>query len=132
MERSQPRPSVTNKEHGFTVDKTCRIDTLNWASEASDSTDAGTISIQDAGGQDPLLALLKGSAPQPRSKETPLPEAEMLTKKQAAAMLTVSVRTLDRLVSRGDIPHVVLGRRCVRFPQKALRGWIESRTKFRK
>jgi excisionase family DNA binding protein len=61
-----------------------------------------------------------------------LPEPEFLTKRQVAALMQVSVRTLDRLVAHGDVPHVRLSRRCVRFPVKALRDWMGSRTQFRK
>jgi excisionase family DNA binding protein len=115
------------------VDKVSGIDTLNGSSWARNNADAAPISISVVGLHERLLALLEGVPPRARSKEeTPLPEAEMLTKPQAAALLTLSVRTLDRLVARGDIPHVRLGKRCVRFPLKRLKNWIESKTKFRK
>ena len=57
---------------------------------------------------------------------------DFTTYRSAHCQAASPVRTLDRLVARGDIPHVVLGRRCVRFPLKALRIWLESKTKFRK
>lgn len=122
---NQAQPSGMNRNSGSTVDRATPDDTLKGATGAKGKADDGIR-------QDRLLGLLKGEPPRFRvARETP-PEAEMLTKQQAASLLTVSVRTLDRLVSRGDIPHVVIGRRCVRFPQKALKSWIELKTKFRK
>ena len=84
---------------------------------------------------DPQLALLEGKsvlASQQDANPVALPLPEMLTKRQAAALMQISIRTLDRLVVRGDVPHVRLSRRCVRFPVKALQSWLESRTQFRK
>ncbi len=118
-----------NAKSNIAVDSATAVDTLNWVLGESNRTDPDLIGDE----KDPLLALLKGQPPKFIIKrEQPLPEAEMLTKPQAAALMTVSVRTLDRLVTKGDIPHVVLGRRCVRFPLKALRAWLESKTKYRK
>ena len=57
---------------------------------------------------DALLSLLNGNAAaKPAQISRPLEptEPEMLTKPQAAALLNVSVRTMDRLVSRGEIPQ---------------------------
>jgi excisionase family DNA binding protein len=82
--------------------------------------------------EDPLMVLLNGRAPAtapPTAAKQPLLQPEMLTKKQAAAVMSLSTRTVDRLVARGDIPHVRFSKRCVRFPAKALVGWIEARTK---
>jgi excisionase family DNA binding protein len=42
-------------------------------------------------------------------------DALLLTKKQAAAALTISERTLDRCRSKGELPTVCLGPRTVRF-----------------
>ena len=98
-----------------------------------------TLNQSAAGGDDRLLALLRGAAPSPAAAEPesepesePLPEPAALTKRQAAGLLSVSERTLDRLVVRGDIPHIRLGRRCVRFPRAGLMRWIESKTKYRR
>jgi excisionase family DNA binding protein len=133
MECNNTEPSLMNNSPSSTVDWTSSVDTLNGITGARSNADAAPNSIPVVGRQDRLLALLEGEPPRARSKkETPLPEAEMLTKPQAAALLTLSVRTLDRLVARGDIPHVRLGKRCVRFPLKVLKNWIESKTKFRK
>jgi excisionase family DNA binding protein len=42
-------------------------------------------------------------------------EALLLTRKEAAAALTISVRTLDRCRLDGELPTVYLGPRTVRF-----------------
>jgi excisionase family DNA binding protein len=77
-----------------------------------------------------LLALLNGKTNAEQSiRNEVLPEPELLTKKQAAALMALSIRTMDRLVAKGDIPHVSLGKRCVRFPLKPLRAWIEAKIK---
>jgi len=82
---------------------------------------------------DPLLALLEGKPPaEPRAPAPAiLPDPEFLTKPQAAALMQISIRTLDRLVVRGDVPHMRLSKRCVRFPAKALKSWLEARIQFR-
>ena len=103
---------------------------------------------------DPLLALLNreqpkdvragdADAPAPadlaEQKERPEGNAagkgenpELLTPEQVARALSVSGRTLSRLTARGEIPHVRLGRRLVRYPKRALDDWIASRTKGRR
>jgi excisionase family DNA binding protein len=55
-------------------------------------------------------------------------DPELLTPEQAAKALSISGRTLCRLTARGDLPHVRLGKRLVRYPRKALADWIEART----
>lgn len=87
---------------------------------------------------DALISLLTGNsgatgpAPDNRPPEPEPVQSELLTKPQAAALLNLSVRTMDRLVARGDIPNVRFSKRCVRFPIKPLRAWLESKTKYRK
>ena len=86
---------------------------------------------EDGKKTDALLDLINGDKLPVTTNvfKQPKPEAEVLTKREAAAMLAVSTRTMDRLVSRGDIPHIRLSRRCVRFPSKQLLAWIEARRK---
>ena len=83
---------------------------------------------------DPLIALLNGRAvPAPATVPgIAVVAPELLTKEQAAAMMSISVRTLDRLVSKNVVPHVRFGKRCVRFPRKALREWLDARTEGRR
>ena len=45
------------------------------------------------------------------------------TYSEVSEMLGIKVGTLYSLVSRQRIPHVRLGRRFVRFPEKELREW---------
>lgn len=57
------------------------------------------------------------SQPQP-------PEYE--NKRQLAARLGVSVRTIDNLLARG-LPHVKLTRKLTRFPRVAVDEWLAER-----
>lgn len=50
---------------------------------------------------------------------------EMLTRKDAAKKLDVSLPTLDRLISRPDFPKIRLGR-SVKIPVELLERWIEA------
>ena len=85
---------------------------------------------EDGKKTDALLDLINGDKlPVANVFKEPKPTALVLTKREAAAMLAVSTRTMDRLVSRGDIPHIRLSKRCVRFPSKQLSAWIEARRK---
>ncbi len=92
-------------------------------------------------GNDPLLALLNGDGngvEPPRgaslTETEPGPVAvapanardpDLLTPEQAAKVLAVSVRTLSRLTASGDVPHLRLGERLVRYSRAALAEWIE-------
>ena len=51
----------------------------------------------------------------------------LLTYDQAAAMLSVSVSTLRRMTEAGDIPHVSIGERSVRFDLADLHEYIAQR-----
>ena len=53
---------------------------------------------------------------------------DMLTYKQAAAFLNISINTLYSLVHQRRVPHVRLGRRLVRFRRAALREWLTDCT----
>ena len=52
------------------------------------------------------------------------PEYE--NKKQLAARLGVSVRTIDNLLKRG-LPHLKLTRKLTRFPRVAVNEWLAER-----
>jgi excisionase family DNA binding protein len=56
-----------------------------------------------------------------------LPTA-VLDTREAAAYLAVSEATLRRMVRRGDLPHVRLGKVGVRFRLVDLDAWLAART----
>lgn len=58
------------------------------------------------------------------AKQTPQREYE--DKRQLAARLGVSVRTIDNLLARG-LPHVKLTRKLTRFPRVAVDEWLAER-----
>ena len=49
----------------------------------------------------------------------------MLDRREAAAEIGISIPTLDRLLQRGEIPHVRIARR-VLFVRASLRAWVKS------
>jgi len=51
----------------------------------------------------------------------------LLTKRQAAEILAVTSGQLARMASRGEVPSVKLPNREVRFIERDLWAWIESR-----
>ncbi len=51
----------------------------------------------------------------------------MMSYKQAAQYLSVSVAHLRKLKNAGKVPFVPIGRRGVRFRVKSLNQWAESR-----
>ncbi len=62
--------------------------------------------------------------PVPGAGQTKEPDYE--NKKQLAARLGVSVRTIDNLLTRG-LPHLKLTRRLTRFPRVAVDEWLAER-----
>jgi len=48
------------------------------------------------------------------------------SKKELAARLGVSVRTIDNLLTRG-LPHIKLTRKLTRFPRVAVDAWLAER-----
>ena len=48
-----------------------------------------------------------------------------LKREEAAQMLQISVRTLDKLTKAKQIPHLRVGRQ-VRFPIAALNEWVQE------
>lgn len=57
------------------------------------------------------------------------PEA-LLTPKQAAQVLNVSVSWLAKARKRGDGPRFVQIGRSIRYPESSLRDFIKARTRF--
>ncbi len=51
----------------------------------------------------------------------------LLTYKQAAALLNVPVGTMYALVSQKRIPFIKIGTRFIRFEEEVLRQWLEGR-----
>jgi excisionase family DNA binding protein len=51
---------------------------------------------------------------------------EYENKRQLAARLGVSVRTIDNLLTRG-LPHIKLTRKLTRFPRAAVEEWLAER-----
>lgn len=68
--------------------------------------------------------MTNNSQPWPRTGEAPSRDYE--NKRQLAARLGVSIRTVDNLLRRG-LPHVKLTRRLTRFPCAAVDEWIAQR-----
>ncbi len=62
--------------------------------------------------------------PEAGASQTPAPDFE--NKRQLAARLCVSVRTIDNLLVRG-LPHVKLTRKLTRFPRVAVNEWLAER-----
>jgi excisionase family DNA binding protein len=54
------------------------------------------------------------------------PTREYEDKRQLAARLGVSVRTIDNLLLRG-LPHLKLTRKLTRFPRAAVDAWLAER-----
>jgi len=55
-----------------------------------------------------------------------VPQPEYENKRQLAARLGVSVRTIDNLLLRG-LPHLKLTRKLVRFPRAVVDEWLTER-----
>ena len=53
-------------------------------------------------------------------------EDDVLTYRQVAAMLGVTLGTLYSLVSRKRIPHIRIGRRLVRFSRARISAWLAA------
>jgi excisionase family DNA binding protein len=54
--------------------------------------------------------------------------AEFLNKDGVAAMLNISRRSVDSMLARGELPHIRLSKRCVRFPRQAVLDTLAART----
>lgn len=50
----------------------------------------------------------------------------LLSSREAAALLSVSLRTVESLIARGEVRSILIGR-CRRVPRTALVEFIESR-----
>jgi excisionase family DNA binding protein len=52
----------------------------------------------------------------------------LLTKKDVAIILEVSVKAIDKWVYAGKIPYVKISRKCVRFKQADVEQFLANRT----
>lgn len=55
---------------------------------------------------------------------------QLLTKKEVAQLLGVSVKTIDSWICKGIIPHVKPTPGCVRFLRSDLEGWLKAKAVF--
>ena len=58
----------------------------------------------------------------------PQPYRLALTAAEAADSLGISARTLASMTAAGEIPHVRLGTRNLRYPTAALQRWLDAQT----
>jgi len=56
---------------------------------------------------------------------------ELLTKTDARELLKISQPTLDRLISRGELPVVRVGARAIRILRESIELFIRQRTETR-
>ena len=54
--------------------------------------------------------------------------AELLDKRGVAALLSLSIRTISAMLARGELPHIRLSKRCIRFPRQAVLEAMAKRT----
>ncbi len=55
-------------------------------------------------------------------------QAELLNKRGVATLLSLSPRTISGMLARGELPHVRLSKRCIRFPRQAVLDAMARRT----
>lgn len=65
----------------------------------------------------------------PNTEELRIPLAERLLIRtaEAAALMSLSYSTTNRLIREGELPRIMVGNE-VRVPLRALERWIEERT----
>lgn len=65
---------------------------------------------------------------QENSAPSDLTLPRLLTYSQLAEITGLSKGTLYSMVANGEVPHVRLGKRFVRFTEEAVQAWLASRT----
>ena len=55
-------------------------------------------------------------------------QAELLDKRGVAALLSLSPRTISAMLARGELPHIRLSKRCIRYPKQAVLDAMARRT----
>ena len=63
-----------------------------------------------------------------RYKGTTMKQDAVLTKNQAAAQLSVSITTLDKMFKRGELPRIQITVRRVGVPQSAITDYLTRHT----
>ena len=53
---------------------------------------------------------------------------DLYTRKEAAKLLKVHVRTIDRMLNREEIPTIQLGNKIIRIPESSLKSMTKSKT----
>jgi len=53
---------------------------------------------------------------------------DLYTRQEVADLLKVHVRTVDRMLNRGEIPTIQLGNRIIRIPESSLKTITKSKT----
>jgi len=53
---------------------------------------------------------------------------DLYTRKEAAELLKVHVRTIDRMLNREEIPTIQLGNKIIRIPESSLKSMTKSKT----
>ncbi len=61
------------------------------------------------------------------NSQTKTNQDEILTRAETAELLKLPERTLDYLVSTGQIPFARIGKRSVRFTRSRLLEWLQER-----
>lgn len=60
--------------------------------------------------------------------QLPADEDQLLTAKQAAALLQISEKKLWSMTKAGEVPRLLVGERSVRYSRRALRRYVEQQT----
>jgi len=86
----------------------------------------GLAAWHETKGRPPLSFSLNMETP------TPLDELALVTKARAAELLSVTVRTVERMVESGDLQKIVLRPKAVRITTASLKEIIQPTTKGKK
>ncbi len=65
----------------------------------------------------------------PQSRLVSDPVNTLMTKRDVAAYLKVSMRTVDSLMRKGGLPHIKFGKRCVRFTLGSLEDHVNRNSR---
>lgn len=55
---------------------------------------------------------------------------KVLTIEQAAELLQITPHSLKKLYLKGDLPIINIHRKCIRFSEKAIQAYIQSKTGY--
>ena len=51
---------------------------------------------------------------------------KLLTKKEVAALLKVSTRTVENFTNRGILPKIIIGNKTIRYPEDDIMGMLRK------